>query len=95
MTNEFIADEISEIADANKVDLILVILREKFERNARIYIFPQAHSTTAIPYSENQDEICHKIIKTIADSLNLGEVEFETVKNFFVEVIILNISLAK
>ena len=60
-----------------------MILREEFERHARSYIFPQAHSTTAIPYSKNQDEICHKIIKTMADALNLGEVEFETVKNFF------------
>ena len=83
VTDEFIADKITVVADASKVDLILVILREEFERHARSYIFSQAHSTTAIPYSKNQDEICHKIIKTIADSLNLGEVEFETVKNFF------------
>lgn len=83
VTDEFIADKISGMADAHKVDLILVILREEFEGHARSYIFPQLHSTTAIPYSKNQDEICHKIIKTIADSLNLGEVEFETVKNFF------------
>lgn len=83
VTDEFIADKITVIADSHKVDLILVILREEFERHARSYIFPQAHSTTAIPYSKNQDEICYKIIKAIADSLNLGEVEFETVKNFF------------
>ena len=83
VTNEFVADKISGIADKCQVDLILVILREEFERHARSYIFPQAHSTTAIPYSENQNEICYKIIKAVADSLKLGEVEFETVKNFF------------
>ena len=79
VTNEFVADKISVIADKCQVDLILVILREEFERHARSYIFPQAHSTTAIPYSENQNEICYKIIKAVADSVNLGEVEFETV----------------
>lgn len=83
VTNEFIADKISGIADKCQVDLILVILQEKFERHARSYVFPQAHSTTAIPYSESQDEICHRIVKAIVDSVNLGEVEFKTVKNFF------------
>ena len=61
LTNEIIADEVSRIADKHKVDLILVILREKFERHARRYTFNKAHSTTAIPYSTNQNEICHKI----------------------------------
>lgn len=84
VTNEFVADKIAGIADKCQVDLILVILREEFERHARSYIFPQAHSTTAIPYSENQHEICYKIIKAVVDSVNLGEVEFETVKNFFI-----------
>lgn len=83
VTNEIIADEVSRIADKHKVDLILVILREKFERHARRYIFKQAHSTTAIPYSDNQNEICYKIIKAIADSVNGGEIEFETILNFF------------
>ena len=83
VTNEIIADEVSRIADKHKVDLILVILREKFERHARRYTFNKAHSTTAIPYSTNQDEICYKIIKAIADSVNYGEVEFKTVVDFF------------
>ena len=83
VTNEIIADEISRIADSIKVDLVLVILREKFERHARRYIFEQAHSTTAIPYSSNQNEICYKIIKAIADSVNNGKIEFEAVLNFF------------
>ena len=83
VTNEIIADEISRIADSCKVDLILVIVREKFERHARRYIFEQAHSTTAIPYSGNQNEICYKIIKAIADSLNNGKIEFEAVLNLF------------
>lgn len=84
VTNEFVADKIAGIADKCQVDLILIILREEFERHARSYIFPQAHSTTAIPYSENQHEICYKIIKAVVDSVNLGEVEFEAVKNFFI-----------
>ena len=83
VTNEIIADEVSRIADSCKVDLILVIVREKFERHARRYIFEQAHSTTAIPYSGNQNEICYKIIKAIADSLNNGKIEFEVVLNLF------------
>ena len=83
VTNEIIADEISRIADSSKVDLILVIVREKFERHARRYTFNKAHSTTAIPYSTNQNEICHKIIKAIVDSVNYGEVEFKTVVDFF------------
>ena len=83
VTNEIIADEISKIADNHEVDLILVIVREKFERHARRYIFEQAHSTTMIPYSGNQNEICHKIIRTIVESINYGEVEFKTVVDFF------------
>lgn len=83
VTNEFIAEEISKIADKHKVDLILVILREKFERHARRYTFNKAHTTTAIPYSTNQNEICHKIIKTIVESVNCGEVEFKTIVDFF------------
>ena len=83
VTNEIIADEISRISDSSKVDLILVIVREKFERHARRYIFEQAHSTTAMPYSDDQNEICYKIIKAIVDSLNGGEIEFETILNFF------------
>ena len=70
VTNEIIADEVSRIADKHKVDLILVILREKFERHARRYTFDKAHTTTAIPYDTNQNEICHKIIKTIVESVN-------------------------
>lgn len=83
VTNEIIADEVSRIADKHKVDLILVILREKFERHARRYTFDKAHTTTAIPYDTNQNEICHKIIKTIVESVNCGEVEFKTVVDFF------------
>ena len=83
LTNEIIADEVSRIADKHKVDLILVILREKFERHARRYTFDKAHTTTAIPYDTNQNEICHKIIKAIVDSVNYGEVEFKTVVDFF------------
>ena len=83
VTNEIIADEVSRIADKHKVDLILVILREKFERHARRYTFDKAHTTTVIPYSTNQNEICHKIIKAIVDSVNYGEVEFKTVVDFF------------
>ena len=83
VTNEFIAEEISKIADKHKVDLILVILREKFERHARRYTFNKAHTTTAIPYSTNQNEICRKIIGTIVESVNCGEVEFKTVVDFF------------
>ena len=83
VTNEIIADEISRIADSSKVDLILVVLREKFERHARRYTFNKAHTTTAIPYSTNQNEICRKIIGTIVESVNCGEVEFKTVVDFF------------
>lgn len=83
VTNEIIADEVSRIADKHKVDLILVILREKFERHARRYTFDKAHTTTVIPYGTNQNEICHKIIKAIVDSVNYGEVEFKTVVDFF------------
>lgn len=83
VTNEIIADEISKIADNRKVDLVLVIVREKFERHARRYTFDKAHTTTVIPYSTNQNDICYKIIKAIADSVNGGEIEFETIVNFF------------
>ena len=83
VTNEIIAEEISKIADAHKVDLVLVVLREKFERHARSYTFERAHSTTAIPYSDDQNEICRKIIKSIADSINNDEVKFSDVVDFF------------
>lgn len=83
VTNKIIADEISKIADNRKVDLVLVIVREKFERHARRYTFDKAHTTTVIPYSTNQNDICYKIIKAIADSVNGGEIEFETIVNFF------------
>lgn len=83
VTNEIIADEISRIADSCKVDLILMIVCEKFERHARRYVFEQAHSTTAVPYSSDQNEICYKIIKAIADSVNNDKIEFEAVLNLF------------
>lgn len=83
VTDEVGAWKVSRVANLQNVDLILVIIREKFERHARSYIFPQAHSMTAIPYSENQNEICSKIIEKITTGVSRGENEFFAIKQFF------------
>ena len=83
VTDEAGAWKISRVADLQKLDLILVIIREKFERHARSYIFPKAHSMTAIPYSENQNEICCEIIEKITAEASLGEKEFFAIQQFF------------
>ena len=72
VTDEVGAWKVSRVANLQKVDLILVILREKFELHARSYVFPYAHSMTAIPYSENQNEICSKIIEKITTGVSRG-----------------------
>lgn len=83
VTDEVGAWKVSRVADLQKLDLILVIIREKFERHARSYIFPKAHSMTAIPYSENQNEICCEIIEKITAESSLGENEFFAIQQFF------------
>lgn len=83
VTDEISAEKISNVAANKKVDLTLVIVREKFQLHAKKYLFENAHSATVIPYSENQNEISHKIIKAIADSLNQNKIEFAEIKKFF------------
>jgi len=83
VTDEVGAWKVSRVANLQKVDLILVILREKFELHARSYVFPYAHSMTAIPYSENQNEICIKIIEKITTGVSRGENEFFAIQQFF------------
>lgn len=89
VTDEVGAWKVSRVANLQKVDLILVILREKFELHARSYVFPYAHSMTAIPYSENQNEICIKIIEKITMEASRGEFEFLAFSDFLKTVIIL------
>ena len=83
VTDEVGAWKVSRVANLQKIDLILVILREKFELHARSYVFPYAHSMTAIPYSEKQKEICCNIIEKITTEASRGANEFFSIQQFF------------
>ena len=83
VTDEREAERISRVAKGRKVDVVLVILREKFELHVKQYVFKHVSSTTVVPYGDNQNEICRKLIQTISDSLAQGKITFEEVKKFF------------
>jgi len=82
VTDEIQAERISK-AVSKKVDLILVILREKNQLHVKRYLFEKADSTTVIPYSRNQNTICLKIIQAISVALIKNKIEFDEVKKFF------------
>lgn len=82
VTDEIQAERISK-AVSKKIDLILLILREKDQLHVKRYLFEKADATTVIPYSKSQNAICLKIIQAISNALRQNKIEFDEVKKFF------------
>lgn len=88
VTDEVGAWKISRIVDLQKVDLILVILREKFEQHARSYIFPKSALNDGDTVQRNFDgsyyfaysfgEVNLSREKFFDEDLKLGEITFST-----------------